>query len=128
MPTQRPMAAAVLAGAVLALGLSSAATASAAAPAQAVRTVPSGTYTVTPRTEAPVQSGTGPSFPVRGVLHPGRTYFADCWILGGTVSDHGQASGVWIHVLGDRDFGDGFVNAVYLYGDPYAGLPADAHC
>ncbi|MFG2477424.1 hypothetical protein [Streptomyces fagopyri] len=44
------------------------------------------------------------------------------------VVDNGHVSGVWIHLLGDRGIGAGFVDVVFLQGDDHAGLPASARC
>lgn len=48
--------------------------------------------------------------------------------MGDVVAGNGGTSGVWIHVLGDKDTGAGFVNVVFLQGDDHAGLPASARC
>lgn len=45
-----------------------------------------------------------------------------CWAHGETVRDHGYTNDVWI------GFTEGWASAVYLKGNEYAGLPADATC
>ena len=45
-----------------------------------------------------------------------------CWAHGETIRDHGYTNDVWI------GFTEGWASAVYLKGDAYAGLPADAAC
>lgn len=127
MPTSRLTARAAVAGAVLALGLLMAPAASAAR-AEQTRTVPSDTYTVTARTDTYVYAGPSTSYPRRGLLRAGHAYPADCWLMGDVVAGDGGTSGVWIHVLGDKDTGAGFVDVVFLQGDDHAGLPASARC
>ncbi|MFI5812301.1 MULTISPECIES: hypothetical protein [unclassified Streptomyces] len=127
MPTSRLTARAAVAGAALALGLLMAPAASAAR-AEHTRTVASDTYTVTARTDTSVYAGPSTSYPRRGSLRAGHTYPADCWLMGDVVAGNGGTSGVWIHVLGDKGTGAGFVNVVFLQGDDHAGLPASARC
>ncbi|MFD8424078.1 SH3 domain-containing protein [Streptomyces sp. NPDC059466] len=130
MPTSRLTARAALAGAALALGLLMAQAASAApvARADAIGTTASDTYTVTARTDTYVYAGPGLSYPRQGSLRAGRTYRADCWLMGDVVSGDGRSSGVWVHLLGDKDIGAGFVDVVFLQGDDHAGLPGSARC
>ncbi|MGW3634097.1 hypothetical protein ACWD7F_28785 [Streptomyces sp. NPDC005122] len=129
MPTSRLTARAAVAGAALALALGLLMVpAASAARAGSTRTVPSDTYPVTARTDTDVHAGPSTSSPRRGSLRAGHTYPADCWLIGDVVAGDGGTSGVWIHVLGDKDTGDGFVNAVFLQGDAHAGLPASARC
>ncbi|MCX4595107.1 SH3 domain-containing protein [Streptomyces sp. NBC_01549] len=124
----RRKAAAVLAGAVLACGLLTAGTASAAAPTG--RTAQSGyaTYPVVPIVDAPTRSGPGNGYPAIGTLRPGYSYPALCWLSGETEVDHGSTSHIWIYVSGGAGIGNGWVSALYLRGDERADLPASAQC
>ncbi|MER7676436.1 SH3 domain-containing protein [Streptomyces sp. NPDC096934] len=127
MPTSRPMTRAALAAAALALGLLTAPAVS-AAPAGTGTAVRGAAYTVTARTDTDVHAGPGSSSPRRGLLRAGHAYAADCWLVGEAVTADGRTSGVWVHVLGDRDTAAGFVGVVFLLGDDRAGLPASAGC
>ncbi|MFE2519222.1 SH3 domain-containing protein [Streptomyces mirabilis] len=119
---------AVLAGAVLACGLLSAGTASAAAPTGIARQAAFETYTVVPVVDAPIRSGPGNGHPAIGRLRAGYSYPAFCWLSGETVVDHGSTSHIWIHLSGGPGIGNGWVSALYLRGDERADLPASARC
>ncbi|NMI55518.1 MULTISPECIES: SH3 domain-containing protein [unclassified Streptomyces] len=124
----RRKAAAVLAGTVLACGLLSAGTASAAAPTGHTRQAAFETYTVVPLVDAPIRSGPGNGHPVIGRLRAGYSYSAFCWLSGETVVDHGSTSHIWVHLSGGPGIGNGWVSALYLRGDERADLPASAQC
>lgn len=119
---------AVLAGAVLACGLLSAGTASAAAPTGLTRQAAFETYTVVPSVDAPIRSGPGHGHPVIGRLRAGYSYAAFCWLSGEAVVDHGSTSHIWIYLSGGPGIGNGWVSALYLRGDERADLPASAQC
>lgn len=136
MPTSRFTGRAAVAGAALALGLLTAPAASAARAGTSgtvasdtyAVTARTDTYAVTARTDTYVHTGPSTSYPRAGSLRAGHTYLADCWLIGDVVAGNGHTSGVWIHVLGDRDIGAGFVDVVFLQGDDHAGLPGSARC
>jgi hypothetical protein len=55
------------------------------------------------------------------------SYPASCWTHGERITDEGITNDVWIR-LPLRAGGSGYVSAIYLKGDEYAGLPQQAAC
>lgn len=82
-----------------------------------------GPYSVTAYETANIRSEPDTSSRVVGTILAGQTrHDALCWRHGETIHDNGYTNDVWI------GFTDGWASAVYLRGDTYAGLPADAMC
>ncbi|MER6333353.1 SH3 domain-containing protein [Streptomyces sp. NPDC001034] len=101
------------------------ATAATAPPSAATtgRTAALGPYSVTAYETVNIRTQPNTSSRVFDKILAGQTrHDALCWTHGETIQDHGYTNDVWI------GFTEGWASAVYLKGDAYAGLPADAHC
>ncbi|MFD5468772.1 SH3 domain-containing protein [Kitasatospora sp. NPDC127059] len=82
-----------------------------------------GPYSVTAYETVNIRTGPNTSSRAFDRIRAGETRTdALCWTHGETVRDHGYTNDVWI------GFTEGWASAVYLKGDEYAGLPADARC
>ncbi|WP_051836162.1 SH3 domain-containing protein [Streptomyces sp. NRRL WC-3742] len=93
----------------------------ATAPTAGARTL--GPYSVTAYETVNIRTKPTTSSRAFGQVRAGETRTdAMCWTHGETVRDHGYTNDVWI------GFTEGWASAVYLKGNEYAGLPADATC
>lgn len=82
-----------------------------------------GPYSVTAYETVNIRSAPNTSGRAFDKIRAGETRSdALCWTRGETVRDHGYTNDVWI------GFTEGWASAVYLKGNEYAGLPADATC
>ena len=82
-----------------------------------------GPYSVTAYETVNIRSAPNTSSRAFDKIRAGETRSdALCWTHGETVRDHGYTNDVWI------GFTEGWASAVYLKGNEYAGLPADATC
>ncbi|MER0450026.1 SH3 domain-containing protein [Streptomyces sp. Edi4] len=82
-----------------------------------------GPYSVTAYETVNIRSAPNTSSRAFDKIRAGETRSdALCWSHGETVRDHGYTNDVWI------GFTEGWASAVYLKGNEYAGLPADATC
>ena len=122
MRTRTRLAGAVLAAGTLAGGLAFVAPAAQAAPAHPAGTVRPADTTVTAYHDAGVLAGPYLDQPQLSAVHPGYTYTGLCWTTGDTVNDVGLSSDIWIE-LSLNSGGVGYVPAIYLKGDAYAGVP-----
>lgn len=87
------------------------------------RTVAFGPYSVTAYETVNIRSQPTTSSRAFDKILAGQTrHDALCWTHGETIRDNGYTNDVWI------GFTEGWASAVYLRGDEYAGLPADAQC
>ncbi|MCH0564834.1 MULTISPECIES: hypothetical protein [unclassified Streptomyces] len=82
-----------------------------------------GPYSVTAYETVNIRSAPNTSSRAFDKIRAGETRSdALCWTHGETIRDHGYTNDVWI------GFTEGWASAVYLKGNEYAGLPADAKC
>lgn len=87
------------------------------------RTAAFGPYSVTAYETVNIRSEPNTRARAFDKIFAGETrHDALCWTHGETIRDHGYTNDVWI------GFTEGWASAVYLKGDAYAGLPADAQC
>ncbi|MES4889453.1 SH3 domain-containing protein [Streptomyces sp. NPDC096012] len=102
-------------------GMSGVGGAGAQAAARSARAL--GPYSVTAYETVNIRSAPNTSSRAFDKIRAGETRSdALCWTHGETVRDHGYTNDVWI------GFTEGWASAVYLKGNEYAGLPADAKC